>query len=128
MEEPKGDSRDCGARPPVVHCPITPEWRLGRLQRNPLPLGELQMGGFIGNPCQSAESRGTWSVPALAPFPSRGQLAGPSENLGPCGTLIRGDAPEKDHRSCKIKLFSSPGPMEGSALPSPGRFCSAGRA
>jgi hypothetical protein len=34
--------------------------------------GELQMRYSPGNPCQSAESPGTWSIPALAQFPSHG--------------------------------------------------------
>jgi hypothetical protein len=34
--------------------------------------GELQMRYFPGNPCQSADSPGTWSIPTLANFPSRG--------------------------------------------------------
>jgi hypothetical protein len=34
--------------------------------------GELQMRYSSGNPCQSAESPRTWSIPALAHFPSRG--------------------------------------------------------
>ena len=34
--------------------------------------GELQMRYSPGNPCQSAKSPGTWSILALANFPSRG--------------------------------------------------------